>query len=171
MMGESDSEVCGHGALEASSEDVEIEERYPLDYSCVCKEAQDQLSKNFLGSDLLAEHSYHIESLEGEKWQIQGIPHEEQVYQYTLERFSFYVYSMMLSKIGVRPPFRKFEQVALNRLRLVPTQLHPISWAFLRAFSADDVGFGFHSFPSYFHHSFQCCSLHVSWLGVVASHG
>lgn len=59
---------------------------------------------------------------------------KERGFHRALEKFRFYVYSMVLSKIGVRPPFTEFGQLILDQLRLAPTQLHPNIWAFLRAF-------------------------------------
>ncbi|RDY13458.1 hypothetical protein CR513_01622, partial [Mucuna pruriens] len=46
----------------------------------------------------------------------------------------FYLYDTLHSKLGVKLPFTHFEQVVLHAMNVAPTQLHPNSWAFVRAF-------------------------------------
>ncbi|RDX75136.1 hypothetical protein CR513_45023, partial [Mucuna pruriens] len=54
----------------------------------------------------------------------------------------FYLYETLFSKLGIQLPFTDFEQAALQALNVAPTQLHPNSWAFLRAFEllCEDMG-------------------------------
>ncbi|RDX99701.1 hypothetical protein CR513_17218, partial [Mucuna pruriens] len=46
----------------------------------------------------------------------------------------FYVYELVFSKLGLKLPLTAFEQTILRALNVAPTQLHPNSWAFVRAF-------------------------------------
>ncbi|RDX93640.1 hypothetical protein CR513_24069, partial [Mucuna pruriens] len=54
----------------------------------------------------------------------------------------FYFYETMFSKFGIRLLFSGFERVVLWALNVAPTQLHPNSWAFVRAFKllCEDMG-------------------------------
>ncbi|RDY01581.1 hypothetical protein CR513_15073, partial [Mucuna pruriens] len=54
----------------------------------------------------------------------------------------FYLYDTLHSKLGVKLPFTHFERAVLHALNVVPTQLHPNSWAFVRAFEllCEDLG-------------------------------
>ncbi|RDX66367.1 hypothetical protein CR513_54871, partial [Mucuna pruriens] len=54
----------------------------------------------------------------------------------------FYVYEPVFSKLGLKLPLTAFEQTILRALNVVPTQLHPNSWAFVRAFEllCEDLG-------------------------------
>ncbi|RDY04869.1 hypothetical protein CR513_11358, partial [Mucuna pruriens] len=46
----------------------------------------------------------------------------------------FYLYDTLHSKLGVKLPFSHFERAVLQALNVAPTQLHPNSWAYVRAF-------------------------------------
>ncbi|RDX80200.1 hypothetical protein CR513_39282, partial [Mucuna pruriens] len=50
------------------------------------------------------------------------------------ERPFFYLYDTLHSKLGVKLPFTHFERAVLQALNVAPTQIHPNSWAFVRAF-------------------------------------
>ncbi|RDY06531.1 hypothetical protein CR513_09465, partial [Mucuna pruriens] len=54
----------------------------------------------------------------------------------------FYFYKTLFSKLDITLPFTKFEQVVLCLLNIVPTQLHPNSWAFVWVFKllSEDMG-------------------------------
>ncbi|RDY13738.1 hypothetical protein CR513_01294, partial [Mucuna pruriens] len=54
----------------------------------------------------------------------------------------FYLYDTLHSKLGIKLPFTHFEQAVLQALNVAPTQLHPNSWAFVRAFEllCEDLG-------------------------------
>ncbi|RDX96118.1 hypothetical protein CR513_21264, partial [Mucuna pruriens] len=54
----------------------------------------------------------------------------------------FYVYEPVFSKLGLKLPFSPFKQTVLRALNVAPTQLHPNSWAFVRAFElmCEDLG-------------------------------
>ncbi|RDX97495.1 hypothetical protein CR513_19733, partial [Mucuna pruriens] len=54
----------------------------------------------------------------------------------------FYLYDTLHSKLGIKLPFTHFEQAILQVLNVAPSQLHPNSWAFVRAFEllCEDLG-------------------------------
>ncbi|RDX98997.1 hypothetical protein CR513_18026, partial [Mucuna pruriens] len=54
----------------------------------------------------------------------------------------FYAYESVFSKLGLKLPFTSFEQSVLRALNVAPSQLHPNSWAFVRAFEllCEDLG-------------------------------
>lgn len=57
------------------------------------------------------------------------------------DRFTF-VYETMFTKLGVKLPFSDFECGMLRALNIAPSQLHPNSWGFLRAFTILCHGIG-----------------------------
>ena len=46
----------------------------------------------------------------------------------------FYFYQTVFKGIGVRLPFSRFERELLIEINVGPPQLHPNSWAFIKAF-------------------------------------
>ncbi|RDX61925.1 hypothetical protein CR513_59798, partial [Mucuna pruriens] len=54
----------------------------------------------------------------------------------------FYLYDTLHSRLGIQLPFTSFERSVLRVLNVAPTQLHPNSWAFVRAFEllCEDLG-------------------------------
>ncbi|RDX78358.1 hypothetical protein CR513_41375, partial [Mucuna pruriens] len=54
----------------------------------------------------------------------------------------FYLYDTFHSKLGIKLPFTHFERSVLQALNVAPTQLHPNSWAFVRAVEllCEDLG-------------------------------
>ncbi|RDY09051.1 hypothetical protein CR513_06654, partial [Mucuna pruriens] len=54
----------------------------------------------------------------------------------------FYIYEPVFSKLGLKLPFTSFERSILRALNVAPSQLHPNSWAFVRAFEllCEDLG-------------------------------
>ena len=55
--------------------------------------------------------------------------------------FCFF-YSTLFSKVGLRLPLNSFEKTLLTELNVAPAQLHPNSWAFVRAFHILCTHFG-----------------------------
>jgi len=55
--------------------------------------------------------------------------------------FCFF-YSTLFSKVGLRLPLNSFEKTLLTELNVAPAQLHPNSWAFIRAFHILCTHFG-----------------------------
>jgi len=47
----------------------------------------------------------------------------------------FFFYQMVFKRIGQRLPFSNFKRELLTELNVAPAQLHPNSWAFIRAFT------------------------------------
>jgi len=46
----------------------------------------------------------------------------------------FFLYQTVFKRIGLRLPFSGFERELLTEINVAPAQLHPNSWAFIRAF-------------------------------------
>ena len=46
-----------------------------------------------------------------------------------------FIYSTIFKKLILCPPFPSFERALLTKINVAPAQLHPNSWAFVRAFS------------------------------------
>ena len=46
----------------------------------------------------------------------------------------FFFYQMVFKRIGMRLPFYGFERELLTEINVAPAQLHPNSWAFVKAF-------------------------------------
>ncbi|MED6137330.1 hypothetical protein PIB30_064021 [Stylosanthes scabra] len=46
----------------------------------------------------------------------------------------FFMYTCVFAEIGIRFPFTEFECAVLRQLNCAPSQIHPNSWAFIRAF-------------------------------------
>jgi len=47
----------------------------------------------------------------------------------------FFMYSTIFKRIKLRLPFTGFKRALLKKVNVAPAQLHPNSWAFVRAFS------------------------------------
>ncbi|RDX86907.1 hypothetical protein CR513_31695, partial [Mucuna pruriens] len=54
----------------------------------------------------------------------------------------FFLYDTLPLKLGIKLPFTSFERSVLRALNVAPTQLHPNSWGFVRAFEliCEDLG-------------------------------
>ena len=48
--------------------------------------------------------------------------------------FFFFFYQTVFKRVGLRLPFTAFERELLTEINIAPAQLHPNSWAFVRAF-------------------------------------
>jgi len=82
----------------------------------------------------------------------------------------FFFYQTVFKCIGLRIPFSGFERELLTEINVAPTQLHPNSWAFVKAFG---ILFGYFGQPpsvDIFLHFFEVIkqgkSLWVSFIGI-----
>jgi len=71
-----------------------------------------------------------------------------------LQTFTF-VYVTLFERLGFRLPFNDFEKGLLTALNVVPAQLHPNSWAFVRAFHILCSGLGIRPTPNMFLYFFE----------------
>ncbi|MED6130905.1 hypothetical protein PIB30_005196 [Stylosanthes scabra] len=102
------------------------------------------LSKSVVDEELLASfreaHAVCSTVDEESKYELVAPTSEERVCYYNLghpeERHFIYMYECLFSKLGVRVPFTQFEQDVLFECRVAPTQLHPNSWGFMKAFQS-----------------------------------
>ncbi|MED6147683.1 hypothetical protein PIB30_046068 [Stylosanthes scabra] len=100
------------------------------------------LLKSVMDEELIASfrESHAICGTISEENQYELVPSnlEERVCYYNLfhpeEKHFIYMYECLFSKLGVRVPFTQFEQDILYECRVAPSQLHPNSWGFMKAF-------------------------------------
>ncbi|MED6181121.1 hypothetical protein PIB30_016652 [Stylosanthes scabra] len=73
---------------------------------------------------------------EGEESNIEFLPCvlSERVCHKGLSGGWFFMYTCVLLEIGVRFPFTPFECAVLRQINCAPSQIHPNSWGFMRAF-------------------------------------
>ena len=77
----------------------------------------------------------------------------------------FFMYQTVFKCIGVCLPFTPFERELLTEINTAPTQLHPNSWAFVRAFQILCGYLGILPSVDVFLHFFPLCYLpHVSFI-------
>ena len=74
-------------------------------------------------------------------------------------KFTF-LYVTLFEKLGLRLPFNTFEKELLTVLNVSPSQLHPNSWAFIRAFQILCTHFGITPSSNMFLYFFELRSPH-----------
>jgi len=83
----------------------------------------------------------------------------------------FFFYQTVFKRVGLRLPFTAFERELLTEINIAPAQLHPNSWAFVRAFQILCGYLGVPPSVDVFLHFFevkkQGKSLWVSFFGVI----
>ena len=70
------------------------------------------------------------------------------------ETFTF-IYATLFERLGFRLPFNNFEKGLMTTLNVAPAQLHPNSWAFIRAFHILCKGLGIQPTPAMFLYFFE----------------
>lgn len=80
----------------------------------------------------LSEYKGYVGSF-GQTWKLEGVP-ETEVVCTTILGLKFFVYVVMVEKMGVRVPFNAFQKKVLGFLRVSPTQVTPNGWRFVRTF-------------------------------------
>ncbi|QHN92126.1 uncharacterized protein [Arachis hypogaea] len=88
----------------------------------------DAKSVELLGSDVWIREGSDI------KIEILSCGKDDRVCEYLNDESYFYVYSCLLTELGVRFSFSEFQCGVLFWLNCAPSQLHPNSWGFVRAF-------------------------------------
>ncbi|MED6113889.1 hypothetical protein PIB30_075013 [Stylosanthes scabra] len=66
-----------------------------------------------------------------------------------------FVYEAIFTKIGVKIPFSEFEIEVLRECEIAPSQIHPNSWGFIRAYQVICREFGISTSLGVFHHLFN----------------
>ena len=67
----------------------------------------------------------------------------------------FFLYQMVLKRVGLRLPLTSFEKELLTEINTALAQLHPNSWAFVRGFQILCGYLGVPSFVDVFLHFFE----------------
>jgi len=70
----------------------------------------------------------------------------------------FIFYQIVFQRVGLRLPFTSFERELLTEVNVAPAQLHPNSWAFIRAFGILFSYFGCYPSVDVFLHFFEAKS-------------
>jgi len=84
--------------------------------------------------------------------------------------FCFF-YATLFSKVGLRLPLSSFEKDLLTVLNVAPAQLHPNSWAFVRAFHILCTHFGVVPTPNVFLYFFEMKKPHKNMWSSLNSAG
>jgi len=71
----------------------------------------------------------------------------------------FFFYQTVFQRVGMRLPFTSFERELLTEVNVAPAQLHPNSWAFIKAFGILFSYFGYYPLVDIFLHFFKAKSL------------
>lgn len=69
----------------------------------------------------------------GQDWLVEGVSRDEPIAT-SPQELKFTMNSTQLPHLRARPPFTDFQRRTLRYLGVAPSQLHPNSWGFLRAF-------------------------------------
>ncbi|MED6186611.1 hypothetical protein PIB30_068397 [Stylosanthes scabra] len=101
-------------------------------------------------------HRYRVSSVEGKKYQVIAPGPEDRACYVDPEGDScIFVYEPIFTKVGVRVPFTEFEIEVLKGGEVAPSQIHPNSWGFIRAYEVVCQEFGFPTSLAIFHHLFK----------------
>ncbi|MED6149972.1 hypothetical protein PIB30_067723 [Stylosanthes scabra] len=101
-------------------------------------------------------HRYRASSAEGRKYRVVAPGPEDRACYVDPEGDScIFVYEPIFTKVGVRVPFSEFEIEVLNGCEVAPSQIHPNSWGFIRAYEVVCREFGFLTSLGVFHHLFK----------------
>ncbi|MED6124800.1 hypothetical protein PIB30_062320 [Stylosanthes scabra] len=101
-------------------------------------------------------HRYPESSAEGRKYRVVAPGPEDRACYVDPEGDScIFVYEPIFTKVGVQIPFSEFEIEVLNACEVAPSQIHPNSWGFIRAYEVVCREFGFPTSLGVFHHLFK----------------
>ena len=74
----------------------------------------------------------------------------------------YFVYTTLFKKVKLKFPFTRFERELLTELNIAAAQLHPNSWAFVRAFQVMCDHLGLPASVDVFLFLFEACLLYTS---------
>ncbi|MED6122628.1 hypothetical protein PIB30_041569 [Stylosanthes scabra] len=141
------------------------------------------LSKSVVDEELLASfreaHAVCSTVAEESKYELVAPTSDERVCYYNLghpkESHFIYMYECLFSKLGVRLPFTPFEQDVLYECRVAPTQLHPNTWGFMKAFQSVcwylQLDLSLKAFLYFFHHTRPFSQKNSRWASFRAREG
>jgi hypothetical protein len=81
----------------------------------------------------------------------------------------FYMYASVITNLNLWFPFTNFEFAILQALNVAPSQLHPNSWAFVKAYELVCLGLGLEPRLGVFFHFYYVKSLSVGKLVSLSS--
>ncbi|MED6169731.1 hypothetical protein PIB30_024103 [Stylosanthes scabra] len=88
-------------------------------------------------------HVFYVDSVERERYQVTAPSSEDRAcYVDPMGVSCIFVYESIFTKIGVRVPFTKFQVELLSEYEVAPSQIHPNSWGFTRAYEVVYQEFG-----------------------------
>ncbi|MED6201998.1 hypothetical protein PIB30_100937 [Stylosanthes scabra] len=89
-------------------------------------------------------HRYRVGSVEGKKYRVIAPGPEDRACYVDPEGEScIFLYEPIFTKVGIRVSFSEFEIGVLNECEIAPSQIHPNSWGFIRAYEIVCHEFGF----------------------------
>ncbi|MED6213918.1 hypothetical protein PIB30_098097 [Stylosanthes scabra] len=89
-------------------------------------------------------HRYRVGSVEGKKYRVIAPGPEDRACYVDPEGEScIFLYEPIFTKVGIRVPFSEFKIGVLNECEIAPSQIHPNSWGFIRAYEIVCHEFGF----------------------------
>ncbi|MED6163220.1 hypothetical protein PIB30_077873, partial [Stylosanthes scabra] len=80
-------------------------------------------------------HEFCTDRVERERYQvIAPISEDRACYVNPMGVSCIFVYESIFTKVGIRVPFTEFQVEVLSEYEVAPSQIHPNSWGFIRAF-------------------------------------
>ncbi|MED6155574.1 hypothetical protein PIB30_006442 [Stylosanthes scabra] len=97
-----------------------------------------------------------VSDVKGSRYRVVAPDPQDRVCHVDLESEScFFLYEAIFTKVGIHIPFTEFEIEVLRGCEITPSQIHPNSWGFIRAFEVICREFGVPTSIGVFHHLFK----------------
>ncbi|MED6222058.1 hypothetical protein PIB30_060811 [Stylosanthes scabra] len=101
-------------------------------------------------------YDFCVSDVESKKYRLSAPGSEERVCYVDPEGDDcIFVYESIFTKAGVKIPFTEFEVEVLRECKITPSQIHPNSWGFLRAYQVECQELGIPISLCVFHHLFK----------------